>query len=51
LQKVFIEEVEQYEFELATSLEKGDKLLASQFKNFKWQYAFKLLSLYLLRCV
>jgi len=51
LKKVFIEEVSQYEYELGTSREKDQKHLACQFKDFKWKYAFKLLKLFMRRCV
>jgi hypothetical protein len=51
LRKNFIEEVENYQYELETSRLKADRKLAAQFKDFKWHYAFKLLSLYLERCV
>jgi hypothetical protein len=51
LEKAFIEEVENYQYELLTSRLKADRELGAKFTDFKWHYAFKLLSLYLERCV
>ena len=51
LQKAFIEEVEEYEYELVSSRLKADRKLGAQFKFFNKEYAFELLSMYLWRCV
>ena len=51
LQKAFIEEVEEYEYELVSSRLKADRKLGAQFKFFNKEYAFELLEMYLWRCV
>ena len=50
LRRFFADEWEAYRFDLAVSSDKQSKALARQFKYFRWDYADKLLLLYLERC-